>query len=202
MADAEAKSVFRDGATLTLAGRGGEHVKLRARILHDVWASLDMNANSGAEVVFSEFVDLGRVTQSAQGTLTAKFGGTFVSTPEFIEAEVVLGNGFGIDLFIDTRSLAHVEDFASGGLALAWGGIQSVTDLAGNPLDFQNGNLAPSAVPSAVVSVTSDSGIDYTRAYSLPETRGIPEPSALTLIAVALSFLFVRARGRQAGSGL
>jgi hypothetical protein len=60
--------------------------------------------------------------------------------------------------------------------SLHWGGIESVTDDNGNPVDDW--------------TIESDSGFDYSKPF------GVPEPSSIALAAIALGVIQVRLRRR------
>ncbi len=99
--------------------------------------------------------------------------------PEIIRVRHVMNNGQSYTL-AHTMQLFGNADAANGGTtafsadfsaSLKWGGVESVTDLAGNP------------IPSEDWSIESESGFDYSRPFV------VPEPSSVLLVAIALSAL-------------
>jgi hypothetical protein len=65
--------------------------------------------------------------------------------------------------------------------SLKWGGIESVTDLEGNP------------IPREDWTITSESGFDYSR----PFDEQVPEPASLGLISLTIGLVLARSRATK-----
>jgi hypothetical protein len=104
--------------------------------------------------------------------------------PDIIRVRHEMGNGLSYTL-AHTMRLFGNADAANGGTtafsadfsaSLKWGGVESVTDLAGNP------------IPREDWSIESESGFDYSKPF------GVPEPSSILLLG---SLLCVKALRRS-----
>lgn len=94
-----------------------------------------------------------------------------------VRIPVVLGTSFDIGFEVTLRAsgssgfgVAQWSGDFSG--SLHWAGIESITDVAGNP------------IPLSHFTITSESGFDYMKPF------GVPEPSSLLLVASAAAFAY------------
>jgi len=221
---------FGDGMTLSWAGHEGESVLLTFAINTSVSATAltgSFNSNP-AQVSVLNSLSVGGAFYRQSGTFdttgndltTDITGATTNGAPNVLTVEVRLGEILGIGMQSATQSEAtggyeyidgfsEAQDFASGAAAyvgIGWGGIQSITDLDGNLIQFAfAGGASPSffGLSADTIMISSDSGIDYTLSYALPEIQAsLPEPTAFLLASGVIFLPLCRRsrRGKQNGS--
>jgi hypothetical protein len=116
-------------------------------------------------------------------------GDVVVLPPAIIRVRHTMSNGMsytlgnrmnldGVGRGADGGSSSFTADFSG---SMKWGGVESVTDTAGNP------------IPTEDWMIESESGFDYARSFE----SQIPEPTSGALLMLALYKRLMPRRGRQ-----